>query len=263
MRFEIDPRVVFRLGEDLISDDAQAVAELIKNAYDADSPWVRVSIDTEAVVPSVRGDRNLDGLIAVEDAGSGMSRKQIEHGWLRIAVSDKREMKSHGKKTSKGRTPLGDKGLGRLGAQRLGEEIELDTKAHNGEAVDVKFSWADFATSSTLSDVPVVDSPSSRNRVGTTIRITGLREHSYWASGVAQREHLIREMSQVISPYEGVQGFDVIIEINGVQLDLFELTSRLRDTAEARYEMHFNGQQLKIRGDLRLAFLAPEQNERP
>lgn len=259
MRFEIDPRVVFRLGEDLISDDAQALAELIKNAYDADSPWVKVSIDTDAVVPSVHGNRELIGLINVEDAGSGMSREQIEHGWLRIAVSEKRTMKSLGETTPKGRTPLGDKGLGRLGAQRLGEEIELDTKASRGEALNVRFSWGDFTTSSTLGDVPVASSPSSRNRVGTTIRISGLREHGYWADGAARREHLIREMSQIISPYEGVRGFDVVFEINGVQLDLFELTSRLRDTGEARYELRFDGRQLTVRGDLRLAFLAPNR----
>jgi signal transduction histidine kinase len=258
MRFEIDPRVVFRLGEDLISDDAQAMAELIKNAYDADSPWVKVSVDTAAVVPSVHGDGDLVGLITVEDAGIGMTREQIAHGWLRIAVSDKRVMKRRGGTTPKGRTPLGDKGLGRLGAQRLGEEIELDTKARGCEAINVRFSWSDFTSYETLSDVPVVDSPSPRNRVGTAIRIAGLRERSYWSSG-AERQHLIREMSQIISPYEGVEGFDVIIEIDGVQLDFFELTSQLRDTAEARYELRFDGQQLRIRGDLRLAFLAPNR----
>jgi len=256
MRFEIDPRVVFRLGEDLISDDAQALAELIKNAYDADSPWVRVSVDTHAVISSVHGDRNLTGVITVEDAGIGMTRQQIEHGWLRIAVSDKRLMKSRGETTARGRTPLGDKGLGRLGAQRLGEEIALDTKARGNEAIDVRFSWADFASHETLSDVPVVDTPSTRKRPGTAIRIAGLREHAYWSGG-DQRRDLLREMSQIISPYEGVEGFDVIMAVDGVELDLFELTSRLRDTAEARYQLRFDGQEMRIRGDLRLAFLAP------
>ncbi|HEX8207579.1 MAG TPA: sensor histidine kinase [Solirubrobacteraceae bacterium] len=263
MRFEIDPGVVFRLGEDLISDDAQALAELIKNAYDADSPWVRVRVDTASATPSVHGRGELIGAITVEDAGAGMSREQVEHGWLRIAVSQKRRMKAENKTTPKGRTPLGDKGLGRLGAQRLGDEVELDTKARDSEALRVRFSWADFASSDTLSEVPVLEEPSTRPRTGTTIRVLGLREHGYWSGGKTQRQHLLRELSQIISPYEGVDGFRVSIEIDGGQLDLFELTSRLRDTAEARYELQFDGRDLRIRGDLRLAFLAPNRTTGP
>jgi len=263
MRFEIDPRVVFRLGEDLISDDAQAIAELIKNAYDADSPWVRVTIDTTSEMPSMHGDRTLCGAVAIEDAGGGMTQEEIEHGWLRIAVSNKREMKSEGRTTARGRTPLGDKGLGRLGAQRLGEEIELVTRARGDEPISVRFSWADFVQTDTLSDVPVLAHPAERSRPGTTVRILGLREHGYWSSSDRRGARLERELSQIISPYEGVQGFDVTVQINGVRLELFELTTRLRESARARYAFVFDERTLRVRGDLRLAFLQPNRTSGP
>ena len=36
-RFEIAAAVVFRLGEELITDVVQALVELVKNSYDADA----------------------------------------------------------------------------------------------------------------------------------------------------------------------------------------------------------------------------------
>ena len=47
-RFDINAAVVFRLGEELITDVVQALVELVKNSYDADATWVRVNIDTRA-----------------------------------------------------------------------------------------------------------------------------------------------------------------------------------------------------------------------
>lgn len=267
MRFEIDPQVVFRLGEDLISDDAQAIAELIKNAYDADSAWVKVHVDTTEENPPVHGGDPLIGSVTIEDAGIGMGRDQIEQGWLRIAVSEKREMKQKGRTTSKGRTPLGDKGLGRLGAQRLGEEIEITTKAAGEQPISVRFAWNDFRHYDTLSSVPVVTETAKRARVGTTVRLLGLRHPEYWvtdeAGGSTRRSRLVRELSQIVSPYEGVQGFQVSVVVDGRTIDLYELTARLRESAEVRYTFDFDGDELRISGKLRLAFLRPAQKSGP
>jgi len=40
-------RVIYQLGEELISDEFVALAELIKNAYDADCTKVRITVDTK------------------------------------------------------------------------------------------------------------------------------------------------------------------------------------------------------------------------
>ena len=56
-RFEINAAVVFRLGEELITDVVQALVELVKNSYDADATWVNVTIDTHAKEPMGTGVR--------------------------------------------------------------------------------------------------------------------------------------------------------------------------------------------------------------
>jgi hypothetical protein len=37
LHFDVHPSVAFQLGADLISDDAQALLELVKNCYDAEA----------------------------------------------------------------------------------------------------------------------------------------------------------------------------------------------------------------------------------
>ncbi len=45
--FDVHASVVFQLGESLISDAIQALLELIKNSYDADASYRKVTIDTD------------------------------------------------------------------------------------------------------------------------------------------------------------------------------------------------------------------------
>lgn len=47
VRFDINPHIVRQLGGELVPDDITALMELVKNAYDADSPYVRININTK------------------------------------------------------------------------------------------------------------------------------------------------------------------------------------------------------------------------
>lgn len=107
--FEINPVVVFRLGEELITDEVQALVELVKNSYDADASWAKITIDSYAIGEDLFA--NAKGAIVIEDDGVGMDKNAISAGWLTIAGSMKRSEKSMGRTTRKGRTPIGDKGL--------------------------------------------------------------------------------------------------------------------------------------------------------
>ena len=69
LRFDIDASVVFQLGANLITDDAQALLELIKNAYDADSKRVRIVINTKDSPPPPSKFADATGYILVEDSG--------------------------------------------------------------------------------------------------------------------------------------------------------------------------------------------------
>ena len=83
LRFDINAAVVFRLGEELITDDVQALVELVKNSYDADATWVNVTIDTRAKnrwgvsgAPTPSGFQREIGVKA-----QGSSRSMSEAGW--------------------------------------------------------------------------------------------------------------------------------------------------------------------------------------
>ncbi len=258
-KFEIDASVVYQLGEQLISDEIQALLELIKNSYDADSSYVNVTVETRKSV----GDNSLNfpnskGYIVIEDDGIGMDWDDIERGWFTISASPKREMKTQGKTTEKGRTPLGDKGLGRLGSQRLGRNIEMWT-SRKGSKVEyyVGIDWKNFK-GRTLSKVPFYYKavPREKPRKGTNIVISDLRLPEKW-EGQAQ-DKLIRKTSELIFPFEEVRPFEVYISINGKRVDLDEISESVLDVANMQFSFSFDGEILYIGGKYRLtALLAP------
>jgi len=84
--FEVHPSVVYQLGESLITDAVQALIELVKNCYDADSTYAKVLIDTQGSVEvSEAFYASGGGRIIVEDDGQGMGSADVESGWLVIS----------------------------------------------------------------------------------------------------------------------------------------------------------------------------------
>ena len=155
-QFDINAAVVFRLGEELITDVVQALVELVKNSYDADATWVKITIDTHALNEWGRHYADATGVIRVQDNGDGMDEVAIRRGWLTIANSPKRQDKATGRVTRRNRTPLGDKGLGRLGVQKLARNVEIVTRPRTEQSeYYVAFSWEDFLETASLSDVPL------------------------------------------------------------------------------------------------------------
>jgi signal transduction histidine kinase len=261
--FRIDPIVVFKLGQELITDEIQALLELIKNSYDADATFVAVTIDTYgvpkgALLPS---KKSAPGFIEIVDDGSGMDLAQVRDGWLLIARSQKAEMKQHNRQTEGGRTPLGDKGLGRLGAQRLGWGLQLATKTKSSKReIVLAFSWNDFFSAKTLEEVGArIGHRTARRKHGTTVTVAELNEPERWR-GEGARE-LQKSMSRVISPYEGVEGFTISITVDGEQIDLQSVNRKVLETAQLHYDIKFDGKQLKISGRAGLDFFRPQKGD--
>lgn len=256
--FDIHASVVFQLGESLITDSVQALVELVKNSYDADASYCKVTISTEAVTDPESPFRGANGAITIEDDGIGMTLEDIRRGWLTISNSAKRDFKDQSKTTAKGRSPLGDKGLGRLGTQRLGSNVEMFTQTQ-GSSVQhhLWFSWNDFLGKNRLSDVDI----GRRERApadgsGTTLTISQLREPALW-KGEAVRE-LETSLSQLISPYHAVRGFIVYAVVDGKRLELLEVTEKLRRAAQLRYRLDFDGDLFTVTGRARLAYIKPD-----
>jgi hypothetical protein len=60
---------------------------------------------------------------------SNCAASYADRGWLTISNSEKRDFKDKTLRTKKGRTPLAHKGLGRLGTQRLGYNVDMFTRS--------------------------------------------------------------------------------------------------------------------------------------
>jgi hypothetical protein len=264
--FDIHPSIVFQLGKDLISNPVQALIELIKNSYDADAKLVKIEVvSNKKYLGCASKFEGADGYIVIEDDGFGMNEQEIIDGWLTISNSFKKKMKKCSQTTTEGRTPLGDKGLGRLGVQRLGNNLEIFTKDKNTEQIFyVGFSWNDFLNKSRLADVKIeiqsIDKPIIKK--GTRIIISDLIEPDIWDKGsennISEKvSHIENELSRMISPYKEIQRFAILGSINGKKLEISELSEKVRETAEIRYSIQFDGQTFNIKGKARLNVIKP------
>jgi signal transduction histidine kinase len=258
LRFDIHPSIVFQLGESLVSDVVQALVELVKNAYDADADYAKITINTKENNYPLSKYKNSLGFIAIEDNGFGMDDVTIQRGWLTISNSLKRNFKEEKKTTPRGRTPLGDKGVGRLGVQKLGNNVEIFTRPKNSEIeYYVAFSWNDFFNVEKLGDVHVTKEerfPSNRN-TGTTIVVSDLKDLNYWKGNAILK--LQNELSRVISPFKEIRDFIIYVSIDGEEVELAEIDDTIRNAAQLKYKLNFDGEVLIVKGRARLDYCEP------
>lgn len=254
--FDISAAVVRQLGDELVSDEVTAIVELVKNAYDADADYAHVVVNTADAPPAADSKfPNAVGYITIDDDGMGMDRADIERGWLMISLSGKRVMKAGGGVTPKGRTPLGDKGLGRLSTQKLGHNLELYTrKDGKAETQHVSFAWNDFTDNKSLSEVPVTIETTAAGRVkGTMLIISGLRNADVWRGNAVSK--LIADLSQIISPFADARPFLVTLRIDGRPIDLGQVSAKVRGAAVAKFIVNFANGQMDLSGKFRLVKL--------
>lgn len=252
--FDISAYVVKQLGEELVSDEVTALMELVKNAYDADSTYVKINISTSnrLSMPSLTFPDH-KGYIIIEDGGDGMNDVELTKGWLTISSSKKREIKKRGGVTGLGRTPQGDKGLGRLSAQRLGRKLEIITgKANDETQYHVGFNFDDFKEGTMLAKVPVRWTPSSKEpkKKGTKLIILDLKNPGIW-SGKAGKK-IIGKLSQLVSPYKDQRPFRVSLVVDGTPVDFDTISEKLRNLAISRFSVTFDGTYLTVSGRIKL-----------
>jgi len=130
-------RLLTMLGDQLIKNELIALVELIKNSYDADASWVKVSFidfgpDYE-LTPTSK--------IRIEDDGCGMNADILRKHWLNPATPDKLKRKKDNPKTQKGRILQGEKGIGRFAIFKLGKKITITTRRqqqnYKGEFIEL------------------------------------------------------------------------------------------------------------------------------
>lgn len=218
--FNISPHVIRQLGSELVSDSVTAIMELIKNSYDADADYVKVTINTkEPLTDATLFYPNHLGYILIEDNGIGMNEKVIKDSWLVISYSNKRAVNGVKPKTQKNRTPLGDKGLGRLSTQRLAEVCEIYSKTANDAPIHVGFEWNSFDEATKLTDVEVkMNNEPFGHDQGTRLVLSGITDIVSWSGDNLER--FKAQISQLVSPYQENKPFKVYLEIDGNRVDI-------------------------------------------
>lgn len=117
-------RLLTMLGDQLIKNERIALVEIIKNSYDADASWVKVTFANFGPDFSI----NSDSSIIVEDDGVGMSHEVLTKHWITPATPHKKIAKSKKNTTEKGRLIQGEKGIGRFALLKLGKTVKITTK---------------------------------------------------------------------------------------------------------------------------------------
>lgn len=192
------PRAFSAFGADLVTNDCVAIAELVKNSYDAFANRVDVTVSSE--------------YIEIRDDGFGMTADTIRDAWAVIATPYK-ERKPIVKKGDKIRRVSGNKGLGRFSAARLGRFLTIITKSDSANIINAEIDWESFVNSNSMSDC-VIRLTKGNNKLfcndlknGTIIRITGLYE--MWDENKVKE--LENALSRLLSPFQNADGFSIVL----------------------------------------------------
>ena len=247
VNLSIGSRIISHLGEAFIENEKVALLELIKNASDADANTCTVTIDT--AYKSEYGE----GRIVIEDDGSGMNLFIIENGFLKIATSIKQRYQKISPKFK--RLAQGNKGIGRLALNQLGEYLivttKLDTSLINDDQlindqkiVDVygnrdrkelyaenlnvyyefSINWKKYENEEgPVESVPIeLETKDDYTKIfqhkkshGTRIEVLGLKGLSFWKNPKVSKE-LESDVLAFLNPYLAEKvNFRVLIDLDG------------------------------------------------
>ena len=270
MPFRVTARTILQLGAELISSDAVAFYELIKNAFDAGSKRVTVRVaerlpfdklatlrgeiqatdelpprskaaqeavhsicnrmtsladrtapDIDEYLARVAAAKSLAALrdlvddagsIEFSDSGEGMSLSDLDDVYLTIGTSSRLKTRAAPARIPTNSRPvLGEKGIGRLSAMRLGMRLQVKTtKEDESNWHLLNVDWREFAgdLNALVESVNVrpVEGPAKEDDAeqGTHILITALNDG--WSA-----EKLARiaaaELSKLMDPFRTGRSF--------------------------------------------------------
>jgi len=204
--------ILSRLGEELNPNADQGIIELVRNSYDADAVKCRVELlDTDKP----------GGTVRVTDDGVGMTREALRDGWLVLGKSGKQMVRV----TERKRRVIGNKGLGRLAALRLGETTKVTTWPKGSRLqYSLEINWSDFDTASVVEEVPLeIQQLKRENRPsenGTIVEVHRL--HDKLTRMEVKR--LARALVLMADPFDQSLGFQPALVAPG-QKDLESLVS--------------------------------------
>lgn len=114
---QFQPRTIEHLGLRLYSTLPPVISELVSNAYDSESPKVEIVLPT--------GDIDEDSEVVVRDFGHSMKPQEIQDEYLPIGRNRRGDDSNRANSKTGQRVVTGRKGLGKLSAFGVAEEMEI------------------------------------------------------------------------------------------------------------------------------------------
>lgn len=240
--FSVSARVAMQLGRESISNSIIAILELVKNSYDADSENIVIRFnDVDGLVPS----------LVIQDDGLGMTLEQITNNWMVIGTNNKAISRSSKEKK---RVLVGEKGLGRLGLDRLSHTVKIQTfSSASDSGVELEIDWQKYENSPNerleqiqhdIYRIPKMtpnlftekQEPTER---GTRIELFGLKD--VWSRD--NLKELRDELSLLLSPFGSTNDFSIWFyagSANYKDLDGRIETSQMTEAAAWTLESHIS-----------------------
>lgn len=234
--FSVDSALLRELGEKLVSTVHVALAELVKNAYDADATSVKVSI-----TPNENGR---GPTIVIEDNGSGMTSDEVAKFWMRIGTTNK---ESEPRSRLYGRPRTGKKGVGRFACRRLGRRLTLETTAlmdsevsqqKHSVSTKVVFDWDSFTPGSAVESIPcegITELFSGVRPTGTKLIISDAESDEWQTRGF---DYLRRQLAVMAgnsgthrANFEEDPGFSVQLHVPGNDEQPSDLREQIMEAA--------------------------------
>ena len=232
LRFRPSARLQRFLGTELIADPNVAIIEFVKNSYDAGASHVLIQFE-------LLGDPTR---LLIADDGIGMNLASFEENWMHPGFSHKADDAPPAKmprgtpaeKRRASREAVGEKGIGRLAAGRLGERLQVFTRERSADPwLHVDFVWSRFDDMTVPLDsvgIPydfVTPQPTDCPPTGTVVVIHGLTQR--WDQRVRGRavrgrrttrlgrlkqdlQYLVRPMGPTQAEFEITLESDVVLD---------------------------------------------------
>lgn len=208
--FAVTARVALQLGRESISSSIVAILELVKNAYDADAENVLISFHNLGTDTAT---------LIIDDDGDGMTKQQLEGSWMVIGTDSKRNLS---KSLRKRRVLTGEKGLGRLGLDRLcsltyvqsfteqdenGIELEIDWRKYEDTSERLEKIKHNLYSILKYTDHPISGETEFKKK-GTRLVLVGLKDDWVYDSLLVLRQ----ELALLVSPFGAVNDFNIQLD---------------------------------------------------
>lgn len=192
----------------------------------------------EALKEALRSAYAENNWIEFRDSGEGMSLDDLRQAYLTVGTGARRKEVAAAVAKGQAAPYLGEKGVGRLSAMRLGSKLYVASARREDTHLNtLEVDWNEFAIEGKLLDqIKVTPQEGPRkpqsSYSGTIIRITDLQ--GVWSPDRIQNV-AINELSRLWDPFSGnKRRFRVAIFFNEDRVDIPRLDNAILELAHAR-----------------------------